>query len=65
MPFNQGTLKSTISKVGGATKITVDFLGKKKGAVEIKTHPHSDTNLLGCCFRRNCENEADYRNYKN
>jgi len=35
MPFNQGTLKSTISKVGGTTKITVDFLGKKKGAVEI------------------------------
>jgi len=30
MPFNQGTLRSTISKVGGATKITVNFLGKQR-----------------------------------
>jgi len=35
MPFDQPTLKSTVAKLGGKTKITVDFLGRKKGAIEI------------------------------
>ena len=34
MQFDQPTLKSTVAK-GGNTKIAVDFLGKKKGAIEI------------------------------
>ena len=36
LPFvKTSNIKSTIAKVGGTTKITVDFLGMKKGAVEI------------------------------
>jgi len=35
MPFHKAILKTTIAKVGGTTKITVDFEGKKKGAIEI------------------------------
>jgi len=35
MQFDQPTLKSTVAKLGGNTKITVDFLGRKKGAIEI------------------------------
>ena len=35
MQFDQQTLKSTVAKLGGNTKITVDFLGRKKGAIEI------------------------------
>ena len=35
MQFDQPTLKSTVAKLGGNTKKTVDFLGRKKGAIEI------------------------------
>jgi len=35
MQFDQPALKSTVAKLGGKTKIFVDFLGRKKGAIEI------------------------------
>ena len=34
MQFDQSKLKFTVAKLGGNPKITVDFLGKKKGAIE-------------------------------
>ena len=35
MDFDQSRLKSTVVKLGGNAKITVNFLGRIKGAVEI------------------------------
>ena len=35
MEFNRAMLKSTVVKVGGTPKITVDFEGRRKGAIEI------------------------------
>ena len=35
MPLDQPTIKSTVAKLGGNPKITVDFLGRKKGGIEI------------------------------
>ena len=35
MDFDQSRLKSTVVKLGGNAKITINFLGRKKGAVEI------------------------------
>ena len=35
MQFDKPALKSAVAKLGGNLKITVDFQGTKKGAIEI------------------------------